>query len=874
MKKRLFLQSKWPVCLCGFLLPFFLVQIFFALCGIYPYGTASVLTGDLNTEFINFYAYFVNLFHTPNDLSYMLTKTIGGEFQGLASFLMHDPLMLVLLLFPGEKIALGVELLFTLQVSLAGFSAAFFLNSRYKRSLMSLVFSTGYALCGYFFGYFVLTIYFSCLAIVPLVLYFFLAYLDGEKDSVAFIFWAALLIFINYQIGFTLAVFLVLIYVSRIIEDPGMIRRLPGVAFAGICAGLLCGFFLVPTAFSLIGEKSAAATDFGLHRTFDLNRLFAQFLSGTARNEQMPLICCSVAALFFCILFFFSRAFSLRQKLAAFFVIFSLCVSMWLNGLNAIWHGFVNPDGFWWRYSFYLSFVVIVLGYRGFLAWMEEESVKKRVLCALAAPALILVYVIWQKITGNIFLDRMRLLVNAAIVILILAGLALCLAGSLPAFSNRERVKKILMQCGLFLIFAITAADLLYSANVTYMKINSRDGALPQMSTFIENHTQISDAVAFVQASDPSFYRMEKDFDRSINDPSMFGYVGLSHGSSCEKREVLDWMANFGICRSLCFANYNGGSTSLVDALFSIRYLISRFDTIEKPYVHQPYEGTYHVYKNDHALPFAFVAPSALQSVSLDGGNTFEKQNRIAASWGDFDTIYYPAEYECVPENCTQTGNGIFSTDADDQASVTYRIKITGDDPLYLYFAAPGNQEAELFVDGESQGAYFSNNRWRVLNAGRYPAGETLDVSFRFTGSLAIDEPCFYYEDRELFAKWAQAAADLNKEIGPAEEITSSHFRFRTRMPENAPVVVSIPSETAWQITCDGEEIVPGKTLGMLLCLEIPGGDHLIEMQYRPQGQLTGLLLTLTGITLLSAGFFVQRLKAFRAENTDKEDKS
>ena len=110
----------------------------------------------------------------------MFAKTLGGDYPGLAAFQLHDPLLLVLLLFPGDKVAAGIELVFTLQLSIAGLSASVLLNNRYRKSWISLLFSTAYAFSGFFFGYLVLTIYFGCLAVLPLVIHFFLKYL---KDS-------------------------------------------------------------------------------------------------------------------------------------------------------------------------------------------------------------------------------------------------------------------------------------------------------------------------------------------------------------------------------------------------------------------------------------------------------------------------------------------------------------------------------------------------------------------------------------------------------------------------------------------------------------------------------------------------------------------
>ena len=76
MKKTGMLNRKIIIFFLAFLIPFVMVQIFWALCGVYPYGESSILTGDMDLEFVNFYAYFINIFRSKNDFSYMLAEEI------------------------------------------------------------------------------------------------------------------------------------------------------------------------------------------------------------------------------------------------------------------------------------------------------------------------------------------------------------------------------------------------------------------------------------------------------------------------------------------------------------------------------------------------------------------------------------------------------------------------------------------------------------------------------------------------------------------------------------------------------------------------------------------------------------------------------
>ena len=842
--------NKGLIYFLAFGIPFALMQIFWIMCGIYPFGDNSILVGDMDLEFVNFYAYFRNLFKSSNGFSYMFAKTLGGDYPGLAAFQLHDPLLFVLFLFPGEKIAAGVELVLTLQISIAGLSASVLLNNRYRASWMSLLFSTAYSFCAFFFGYLILTIYFGCLAVMPLIIYFFLGYLDDDKYLVPYVLSTVYCIFVNFHMGFMLVIFLVLLYMSRIIADTAYVRRLKAFVISGITILLIDGFFLIRTGLSLIGEKTTKTADYGFYRRFPLSQLFANLFSGTARNDLRPLIYCSVAVFFFAILYFASGKYRLREKLANLFMLAAIIVSMWINLFDTVWHGFNNPEGFYWRYAHYVSLILITLGYKGFIAVTERSedeeegshtSKKRRVALVSAAPLIMILYMIWLKIMGNIYMDTERFFVNIVLVIVIFASAVMCMGNGK------------LRMAGCAMLMLVSVPDMLYSSRLSYIGLIANcGGEAPAMSRFKDDYRNIDSAISYIKSEDDGFYRIEKDFDRAVNDPAMFDYMGLSHDSSCEKDEIINWLMNFGFCKTVYYTYYNGGSTSFVDALFGVRYFVSRFDGVEKPYTHMPYEGFYHVFENEYALPMIFRDPAGLKDFAFGEGNTFEKQNMIAGYWNSGDEIYKKAEYRVSLNGAYEAEPGHYVR-TEDEGSVIYEITSDGEMPIYMFFAAPERQNGEVFVNGESRGPYFTEKHWNVLCAGRYKKGDTVEIRIQIPDEeLYIDEACFYYEDKTALAKWSEAAGEMNKGVGAVEKVSGSHLRFKTDMVSDGTLIMTIPFDKCWKVSCDGRKMKPEKAMGMLMGIKIPEGEHLIEMKYTPRGTLPGAIASAVGIVLFA----------------------
>nr|MCR4740273.1 YfhO family protein [Lachnospiraceae bacterium] len=486
-------ERKGVIYICAFLIPFVMMMVFWAICRIYPFGDSSILTGDMDIEFVNFYAYFVNTLKTKNDWSYMFAKTLGGDYPGLAAFILHDPLLFLLLLFPRDNIVMGIEMIFTLQVSIAGLFASVLLNNRYKTSLTSLLFSTGYAFSAFFFGYLVLTIYFGALMILPLVIYFFLKLIEEGKGFVPFVITAALFIFINYHMGFMLVIFLILLYVSEIIKDTGFLKRFSLIFISGLTVILIDGFFLIRTGLSLIGEKTTEGADYGFYRRFPLSRLFVSMFSGTSRNDLRPLIYCSVAAFFFIIIYFLSSKYGLREKLANLFLLCAVIFSMWINTFDAVWHGFNNPEEFYWRYAYYVSIITIALAYKGFISIVsgDEGEIKKTVLSdshsVIITAGVMSLYLIGLFILKDPHVTVETLCVNV-LLIFIIAGFCLMVM----------KDEKYLKPAFVFLLI-ITSAEMLYNSKTAYLSLNALGDPLPEMSEFKADYHDIDEVISFIK---------------------------------------------------------------------------------------------------------------------------------------------------------------------------------------------------------------------------------------------------------------------------------------------------------------------------------------------------------------------------------------
>lgn len=831
-------RKSFAVYIVSFLLPFLLTWVFYLASDIAPVGSKVIMTGDLNKQFVDFFSYFKSVFTTKNDALYTLEKNLGGDMPGLAAYYINDPLLFLLFLFPGKYIAIGTSVLFSVQTALCGLTSCIYLNRtpRFNRdgikgaTPFSVLFSTAYAMNGFVFGYQPLMIYFSNLILLPLILLMFdRIMLDKRRRYItAYSLLLALYIFMNYYMGFMLAVFLILYFVFYLINDRSLVKGLLPVAVSSVSGVLIASFSLIPAVLSLDGEKSTAMADWGIYRKFRLIDLPGCFLSGMSRNDRMPFVYCSVFV-FICALCYFFRSSGdtkLKEKLSYAILIAALSVSMYINPIDNIWHGFNNPVGFPWRYSYFLSMVMIMAGYEWFREYTASYDDNM-----LPPSIAIILYFICLILVHNNYFDMQRKAVN---IILVAANIAV-----LWFFKKKEKMRNAMVS----ILFIILFADIAYNARVSFVSLNG-DGE--EISRFYENYDEISAAADCIKTRDDSFFRMEKDFYRTPNDTMMFDYIGITHSSSCEKESVRHFLSRFGFRDTGLYAFYNLGSTTFADCFLGIKYYISRFDQVHKPYeyIEGSHEaiGKYFAYRNPYALDIVSYAPGELVGVDIESGNTFEMQNNIAKAYGA-DDIYIKAGYEPVIENGNERH---------------YNISIEQDGPLYYFFDAPHMQGAEIYVNGEYREPYFTDTNWSVLCAGIFKTGDTVDIVLIPTqqDDIEVTEACFYYEDTESIGRFYRAACPQDEQYtgtGGVKVITSSHLKGQIACHGKGYVMFTLPYDEAWRIKLDGKEIKPVKLLGNLLAAETGEGIHEIDMQYVPAGLIAGIMVSVVGMMMLFA---------------------
>ncbi len=862
MKKYFDTKEKKLAALCSFFIPVFIWLMVCILHGIYPFGKNSVMTGDITYQFIDYLAYFKSIIFTNNDLTYTFSKTLGGDMAGFSAYYLFSPFNFLLLFFPNRMLPLGLLIIIMIKCGFMSLLFFIMLSGIYGFKKRSVIFAVTYSLMGYAVVYFQLYAYFDDMMLLPLIVLGLHRLMEDPRKRVLYTVSLSLSIILNYYIGWMLCLFSALYFIYRMVSDPprkaetgsddvpgkwymGAIRsRVISFALSSLFAGMISAFVLLPSLLSLRGEKDSF--HLGLYRTMDITAFFSRFYTDSFRGNIstcLPNVYCGVLVCLLTFMYFFNRSIRLRERLASAGLLLFLILNLYINTLNVAWHGFNRPIGFPYRYSFLLTFVMLLFAYRGSLV---PDSSKLFVRLA-AAAGIYLVYSAFIYIKGSEVIGAREIIIDGLILLAIVSAMLLRQKGKLG------------LGAMILVLGVIQLGDL--SENIRHAFYYFE---FSPMEDYIKYIDRVGKAVSAIRAEDDGFYRLEKTFKRTHNDSMQFDYAGLTHYSSCEKKDVISYMKKLGFRDNGNWSFYDGGSTALVDSVFGVKYIISHYDYMGKKYKRfgkEKYpeewgEDKYFTYRNQYVLPLMFASDTGVSEMDGTYTNPFEYQSRLAdAVSGSENNMFTPAEideYNLI--NLTEETHGNIhrfkKIDPEKEACIEYRLTITAQTDgklLEAYFDAPDYQNAEIMLGDDSKGEYFSEYSWSVLDLAKHDEGEVLSIKIvPGDDTFEMTDSWIYFEDMVQLKKWA---AEINEQECRLEKITSSHLKGRALLDSEKQLVFSFPYEEDWEVLVDGKKAETRVAAGALLSVRAAAGEHEVELVYHQAGRIPGLLISLAGLT-------------------------
>ena len=855
MEKFKEFEKNTLITLLAFIIPALIMLLIFIIGDFAPFGNVSVLVADMRYQFVDYIGYMKSVFFGNNDMFYTFSKTFGGDMMGFASYYLFNPLFLILLPFPNDMLPVGIVIMLIITSGFMGLNFHLMLRAIWGNRFSSVIFSTAYAMMGFNMAYINCIHYFFSIMMLPIIILGLFRIMTGRRPNIIYIGSVALSVISCYYIGYMILIFTAAFFICMLASDTieykdnkDRIKNAWTVFYSTILGIGISAFSLLSVLFSLEGQKKAIIKGLMFDRRFSIIEFFSGLYTGSFRgniSDGLPVIYSGVITVLFVFFYFFNKTIKLRQKICALILFVFLIVGYWIDAFNVMWHGFAHPIGFPYRNSFLFSFLMLFVGYSGFVH-IKEGFKKKN---ANIIVVIFIVYSAFLYLTGNKYAGPKSILITyltlAAALILIVA-------------MNEKNRYVIPAVAGLFVL---QFADSLYNGSVSldayFEDKYSREESIDEYKDYIDSTQKLVD---YVNAQDSSFFRMDKLFRRSNNDPLMFAYNGLSHYSSCETDQVKTFMGRMGFRNNESWAFYGDASTGFADCFMGLKYLLSPFDETSKPYKSIYSQDERYIYCNPYALSLGFGMDESVKYANMKEKDPFKLQNDIAGRFSQTNyQIYRPVKISEIRLNNVSEERNIYTKiDPEQEGSIEYILSIASDDFIYMYADAPHIQNTNLYINGDEKGNYFSQYDWSIREGGYYKPGELVSIKFTVEDdSLEIDDIYFYYESKQVLKAWYRDAVSTSCNV---TKISSSHLKADVDVSETKDYIVfSIPYEEDWKIKIDGEKVKPFKVMDALLAVKISGGKHEIDLRYIPAGIKVGLPVSVISILIALITLIVNR---------------
>ena len=806
----------------SFLIPVIILVGIFIGRKVFPFGDEIYLRSDCYHQYAPFHKELYRKLTEGGSLLYSWNIGMGVNFTALYSYYLASPVNLLLgLIAPTGNILIAIDIFIIIKTGLCGLTCGYYLHKRYGgKNLSFAAIAVFYALSSYMAAFSWNIMWLDCLVLLPLIV---LGMDKIIKENKYFLYTIALglSIFSNYYISIMICIFLVFYFIVRMLSTcptEGFFKytfsRVKSFVIGSLIAGGLGACMILPEIAALSYTVSG---EFKFPEQWQNYFSIIEMISRSMMNVEVsifnahePNVYCTVGIFMFLPMYFLCKKINIKEKYGTGFLIGLFLISFNTNIPNYLFHGMHFPNSLPARESFIYIFVLVTVVYQVIvhIDCFTKKQIAGSFFGGLGVMLLIEELYVNDTYTFDIIYMSMLFLVFYFIVTMAL------------------RNKKINKTFIVYVLFIVCIAE------ATINSDHEKSYSTTTYSAYLEDNKAIENLVNKID--DNSFYRIEKLNRKTKNDAAWNNYYGVSIFSSTANGNFTEFLGRLGFEKSTNAYSYYG-STPFTSALLSVKYVLSN-NLIETPYLMSLYnydeEASKYLYKLDYTLPLGFMIPSDFSDNWLcEGNNPFAVQNSFVESSTGYVDMFTQVYAGC-------------------KGSYTV-IEPTEDCDLYVYvtnYVDNISWDIEN-ADGTSgdQGSASGLNHRQIVHIGDVTAGSKITVS---SGDAVSSLQLYAYAfHQDVFDIAFNALSSQGLQISEFED---TYIKGSINAKEDGLMYTSIIYDRGWKAYIDGKEVEISSINEALLAIPVPAGTHTIELKYCPENLVSGLVITIISIGLLT----------------------
>ena len=852
----------------------FAIMLFsYAVNGVYPFGSGSVLTADLQNQYIDFTAAFFRQLKNGENIFVSWQSGLGSNLYAVMLYIAADPFSLLFLPFDAVCYQEIYLVVICIKIALAALCFCIYI----KKSALSggtddpraFALSLCYALCACNIRAAQNPMWLINAAVLPLVL-LGIEYTVLEKRPALLYLSAAACFITNYYLAYMSGLFALIYFVYfctclKIRPREALSRLFVCAVFAALAAGTAA--FVILPSFRAIADGYTDIVGTGLaespikYTPDEIIYFFSLIVNGFTASG-LPNAYCGTLTLLLFAAYFLNTKIPLPQKISSAAVALIFVASLVFTPLYAVWHIFRAPTGFEGRFLYTAVMFMLILAAKTI---NNADGIPKKKL-GLTAAALFAAVLCCTA--GR--LDRQLIFTVSAFALMLFVYTALI--------------------CGKRTKYALCLAVTLEMTAACALAVHTAavwDGYAPH-AAYTKAASEYRDDFAALSAADSAFYRCDFDVKGSYNTALTADFSSTAHYSSLANQKTFAAMHALGA--AAFFDNkilLPLGQNVVLDSLFNVKYfcvtdrdgLVTDLTGREYPfngarltspaYKAAAEHGKAVFYRNTCVFPLIFAAkPDILGYAPVSENDPFKNQQAFFdallsdtqaplykelafTETSALDAVVKTADgaLDISPEKEGQPAQYAFIYRA--EADSSYFTLLNGDMPDN----AVVSEMCGWSVNGVDIPIFRMENELKDL--GYFKKGDTILLVFQCNYGCRIYPPPLYMLDSGTF-ETLSARADENAADGI--RLVKGDILAHTDFDTDRLMFCSIACDKGMTVLTDGKKTEKICIADGFLGFYLPAGSHDIKITYTSPGAYPGLALSAV-FAVLSALVLKRKIK-------------
>ncbi|WP_208422045.1 YfhO family protein [Latilactobacillus fragifolii] len=810
--------------------------------GLYPFGDKLWIRADSYTQYSVFYKYLREQLLHGGSLFYSFKLGLGGSFFTIMGYYLMSPLGFLVVLFKNSQIMFFMTILIVSKIILSGVTFYLFINKRINLEyIYCLGLSISYALMSFNIIYAFNIMWLDSIIIIPIAL-IGVDYLI-DKGKIALLTGSLTLLFIsNFYMAYMAGIGIFIYFIAElvIIGNREKVESVVKFLFSVVISFGLSAWLILPINYALkLGPKVPLQLDF-LQRKQSIWMALSDLFSHNKQLFDGADIYCGILMLIATIAFYFIPKIKTRIKAIVCVLEICLLLSYIYEYPYIMWHGFQQPTGYGFRFSFLISLIMILI--TGFVINIGLEKLLKPLGYAVLLCGILLVTLYKKQI-----IDSNALIANTAM--LGLFSFVMLVGYTLYRNKGVNMIK--------WLVLGIIIADSIQNMHFIISHLNSLPGYVATEKDWNTNDNQnLNTALDYIK-KDKTFYRAVVTPNAMLNQGMYNNFNGFSWFNTFGYQQLATTLSQFGYSTTLGSKSlaYQEGNT-IADSLLGLKYRVALTTDLVTSIGYRKIftSGKYNVYQNKNALPIAIINDNLAVNQSLEGDNLqrqlffFNKNGRSAIIQSIDNPSFVVHNVKIV-----QKDNAMHLSPCGKDAYIKYKLDIPANSELLTKVDVVDGVNSYGKLDFKTnqvvRNSYPNFHNEGVLSlykSSNYK--KSIDIKMSLRGNATIlGSPKFTILNGISLEKNIKV---LRKEAPKVIKKSENAIQLQANSKHGGMVFFSIPFDKSWQATVNGKSVLLSDNHGFMQ-LPIKSGKSNIEIRYIPQGVKEGILITSITILIL-----------------------